>query len=144
MKLKSCTFAVFLLLAGCGGDAPPGLASSTSSSGSGSSSLIGTWQYTFPATSCVEKYTFNSAGTFRITSLDEVASGTYTTEQVSGSSSRYTLVLTYTLDNGGADCSGFADFDTGSIDTKYYELDSNKLNFFSSPTSLNIIRTYEK
>lgn len=86
----------------------------------------------------------SDSGLFQISDLDEVTGGSYKSEKASGTADRYVLTLTYSYDNGGADCSGVSDFDKGTIETKYYELSSNKLNFYTSASSTGVIKSYTK
>jgi hypothetical protein len=84
-------------------------------------SIVGTWKYTYPGTQCVETYEFNADGTVNVTSLDEVAAGTYTFEQTVITGDRHFLSYTYTSDNGLPDCNGVSQDNTGDV----YEIYTN-------------------
>ena len=131
-----------LLLSGCGGG--DGDTVHELKNDNGSSILVGSWEYIYTSSSCTETYTFTSGNTFSIESLDEAAGGTYTDIEVGGSSARHILELTYTSDNGLSDCNGVSDDDTGLVETKYFEIDSDILNFFSSQTSTIVLQAYTK
>ena len=62
-------FMIVLCFSACGGGSGGGETPQ--------SALTGTWLYTYPATQCEDRYTFNAGGTWTGTSLDAVASGTY-------------------------------------------------------------------
>lgn len=82
-------------------------------------SITGIWSFTYPATQCVETYNFKTDGTFSVTSLDEVAGGTYIFEETVVTGTRHLLSLAITADNGLSDCNGLSEDNSGMNATIY-------------------------
>ena len=91
-------FMIVLFFSACGGGGGGG-------GDTPQSILTGTWLYTYTATQCEDRYTFNSDGTWSGTSLNAVSSGTYLLTENTGSG-KHTLAVTVTADNGQFDCAG--------------------------------------
>ena len=90
--------------------------SSDNSDGSADNeSIVGTWSFTYPATQCVETYTFNASNSITITSLDEISTGTYFFDNTVNSSNRHSLSFTVINDNEQPDCEGNNINDVGRV-----------------------------
>ena len=113
--------------------------SNTSDSGATSTqySIIGAWSQTDQTTQCVTEMIFNSDLTFTISSLDNVMTGTFTTDSTSLTPSRLLLLLNVETDNALSNCDGESFSDAGNTLEVYFNFsDENTLNiyeFFDDP-----------
>ncbi len=103
-KIISFTLSISVLI-GCG--------SSSDSSSSIEEQLIGSWSYIYP-NQCEEINVFNSDGTWSVTALDEISSGTFQFVENSAGG-KHSLTVNILEDNGLADCNGVSEFVTGSV-----------------------------
>jgi hypothetical protein len=84
-----------------------------------SSPIVGTWTITNPENQCMDVYTFHSDGNYTSTSGLEVVQGTYTISAPSDKVGRFKVTRTVRHNNGGKDCAGGTENNTGKVDTRY-------------------------
>ena len=100
MKKKGVLFLVILaMVSACGSGEQPAVTSQ-------SRSIVGTWQYAYPAKQCVDTYKFAADGTVAISSAEEVVSGNYSFKDTVAEGERHSLIINITADNGLPDCEG--------------------------------------
>lgn len=107
------------------------------------SNLLGSWSRTIPGTQCEFTLTFETQNKLSSTSSNEIVSGSYQFIHLSGTNTRYYLLMNVETDNLQTNCSGRASDDTGS----YYffaEIFNNQLLSYLDPVTSSLENTYTK
>jgi len=135
--MKQIFFAfLFVFVASCSSSNSSDSDNSNTSDSGGTStqySIIGAWSNTDQTTQCVTEFIFNSDLTFTISSLDNLMSGTFTTESTALSPNKLKLLLNVETDNALSNCDGESFSDAGNTLEVYFNFsDANTLNIFEN------------
>lgn len=88
-------------------------------------SIVGSWGFVAPGTSCEEKYYFYENGTVEINSGSEIVQGVYSFEEVTSGTQRHELMIMLLFDNGGIDCQGSTANNAGNFFNMYVAFDGD-------------------